>query len=177
MKNAIAAACAIAAAGALAGSALAAGGSASANAPFPMNPWPQEKVDYAFAVDTLTASHAKVLAFPICAEASVYKRGNGVVFQAVVYRSKDGHVMTGKDFSSMVVKIAGQPDLKLGFRPLGGKPDATSPWVWANEWQIPSDYPIGTVAYQIVAVTKKTSAQAGGQTVTWKPRISLSVSG
>jgi hypothetical protein len=170
MRKILAALAGLVLAGALSGSALAAGGSSSANAPFPMNPWPGDKVDYAFAVDTLTASHAKVLAFPICAEASVYKRGNAVVFQIVVYRTKDGHVMTGKDFSKMVVKIHGQPDVPATFRPLGGTPDATSAWVWGTEWQIPDDYPIGTVDYQIVANVKKSTV-----TATWKPRVPLRI--
>jgi hypothetical protein len=144
--------------------------------PFPMNPWPGPKVKYAFEVNTLTGTGGKLSgATGTCVAQSVFRRGNAIVFQVVVARSVDGKVMTGKDFGRMVVKIPGQQDIKLTYRPLGSRPDATSPWVWVVKWIVPDDYPLGSLSYEVVAVTKKTRTQKGGIIARWKPRFNLTI--
>jgi hypothetical protein len=147
------------------------------DAPFPMNPWPAANVAYAWDVITLTSSGGKVRPVTgVCVQQSVFRRGNQVIFQAVTTRSKDGKVMNGRDFGRMVVRIPGQQEIVMTFRPLGGRPDATSPWVWVGVWNVPDDFPLGSMSYEVVAVTKRTKTQPrGGQTVNFKPRITLTI--
>jgi hypothetical protein len=147
------------------------------DAPFPMNPWPAANVAYAWDVITLTSSGGKVRPVTgVCVQQSVFRRGNQVIFQAVTTRSKDGKVMNGRDFGRMVARIPGQQDIMMTFRPLGGRPDATSPWVWVGVWNVPDDFPLGSMSYEVVAVTKRTKTQPqGGQTVKFKPRITLTI--
>jgi hypothetical protein len=155
---------------------LAAQPAAAADPPFPINPWPGPNVKYAFAVDTLTGTGGRLSgATGTCVGQSVFRRGNAIVFQAIAVRTKDGKVMTGKDISRMVVRVPGQPDQKMVYRPLGSRPDATSPWVWVVKWIVPDDYPLGSLAYEVVGVTKKTRAQKGGIVARWKPRFNLTI--
>jgi hypothetical protein len=147
------------------------------DAPFPMNPWPGAKVDYSWDVVTLTSSGGRVRPVTgVCVQQSVFRRGNQVIFQAVSTRSRDGKVMTGKDFGRMVVRVPGQVDTPMTFRPLGGRPDATSPWVWVGVWSVPDNFPLGSMTFEVVGITKKTATQPrGGQYIKFKPRINLTI--
>lgn len=128
----------------------------AADAPFPMNPFPGQSQEYAFNLQTLFGHGSKVRPAVYCADSSVFRRGQQVVFRLYITDAKTGKVMTGKDMSKVVVRIAGLPDQKMAFRPQGGKPDATSPWLWSMAWLVPADYPLGTFKFDIEATVKKT---------------------
>jgi hypothetical protein len=147
------------------------------DAPFPMNPWPAAQVAYSWEVITLTSSGGRVRPVTgVCVQQSVFRRGNQVIFQATTARTGDGKVITGKDFGRMVIRIPGQLDTRMTFRPLGGRPDATSPWVWVGVWNVPADFPLGSMSYEIVGITKKTLTHAkGGQYIKFKPRTALTI--
>lgn len=128
----------------------------SADAPFPMNPYPAAELGYAFNLQTLLGHGSRVKPAIYCADSSVFKRGYQIVFRTYVVQSKTGKVMTGKDFSRMVLRVAGQPDKLMSFRPQGGNANATSPWLWSTTWLVPGDYPLGTFKFDIAAQIKKT---------------------
>ena len=152
---------------ALAASALAfAATSQAANAPFPMNPYPGASTDYAFYLQTLFGHGSKVKPAKYCAQSSVFQRGNQIVFRLYIVDAHTGNVVTGKGMSRVTVEIPGQPDLVMTYKPQGGNPDATSPWLWSVAWVIPSDYPVGTFAFKINATVKKT-----GKTVVYDPVV------
>jgi hypothetical protein len=138
----------------------------AANAPFPMNPYPGASTDYAFYLQTLFGHGSKVKPAKYCAQSSVFQRGNQVVFRLYIVDAHTGHVMNGKDLSRVTVEIPGVPDQLMGFKPQGGNPDATAPWLWSVAWVIPADYPVGTFAFKINATIKKT-----GKTVTYDPVV------
>ncbi len=127
--------------------------------PFPMNPYPAPSVDYTVELQTLYGHGSKVKPAVFCAESSVFRRGQQIVFRMVIVNAKTGKVQTGKDLSRVVLKIAGQPDLVVPYRPQGGNPDATSPWMWSKAWLVPDDYPLGTFKFTIVGTVKKTGTQ------------------
>jgi len=138
----------------------------AADAPFPMNPFPGPSAEYTFNLQTLMGHGSKVKPAVYCADSSVFRRGNQVIFRMYIVDAKTGKVMNGKDLSSVVVKIAGIADLKTGFKPQGGKPDATAPWLWSAAWLVPDDYPLGAFKFTVQAKVKKT-----GKVVTYDPVI------
>jgi hypothetical protein len=141
----------------------------AADAPFPMNPYPGSSTDYTFNLQTLFGHGSKVRPTVYCADSSVFRRGNQIIFRMYMVDAKSGKVMNGKDISSMVLKVAGMPDVKMGFKPQGGSPDATAPWLWATAWLVPADYPLGTFKFTINA-TLKTNGKPG-KTITYDPVI------
>lgn len=128
----------------------------AADAPFPMNPFPAAELGYTFNLQTLFGHGSKVKPTIYCADSSVFRRGYQIVFRTYAVQSQTGKVMTGKDFSRMVLRVAGQPDKVMTFRPQGGQPNATSPWLWSTTWLVPGDYPLGTFKFDIAAQIKKT---------------------
>ena len=129
----------------------------AADAPFPMNPFPGASADYTFNLQTLAGHGSKVKPAVYCADSSVFRRGTQIVFRMYIVDAKTGKVLNGKDLSSVVIKVAGMPDLKTGFKPQGGTPDATAPWLWAAAWVVPADYPLGAFKFTVQAKVKKTS--------------------
>ena len=141
----------------------------AADAPFPMNPFPGESTDYTFNLQTLMGHGSKVKPAVYCADSSVFKRGNQIIFRTYIVNAKTGKVMNGKDMSKVVVRIAGMPDLKMGFKPQGGNANAESPWLWSLAWLVPSDYPLGAFKFDIVAQLKTDGKP--GKYVTYNPVI------
>jgi len=141
----------------------------AADAPFPMNPYPGDSTDYTFNLQTLFGHGAKVKPAKYCADSSVFQRGNQIVFRMYIVNAKTGKVMNGKDFSKVVLRVAGEPDMTMGFKPQGGSPDATAPWLWATAWLVPSDYPLGTFKFNIVAQLKTNGKP--GKFVSYDPVI------
>lgn len=135
--------------------------------PFPMNPYGGGSSDpgYAFYLQTLIGHGSKYKPSVYCAQASVFPRGTQVVFRMVIYNTKTGRVVSGKDLSRLTLQIQGVPDQIVPFRPQGGNPDATSPWLWSKAWTVPADYPLGKFVFKFVAKTK------AGKTVTYDPVV------
>lgn len=134
-----------------------------ANAPFPMNPYPAQEVGYTFNLQTLFGHGSKTKpTTSYCADSSVFKRGHQIVFRLYIVNTKTGKVLTGKNIRRVVLRIAGQPDFTMPFRPQGGNPDATAPWLWSYAWIVPGDYPLGTFKFNIAAQIKQT-----GNTAKW----------
>ena len=52
----------------------------AADAPFPMNPFPGPSTDYTFNLQTLFGHGSKVRPTVYCADSSVFRRGNQIVF-------------------------------------------------------------------------------------------------
>lgn len=138
----------------------------AADPPFPMNPYPAAEVEYVFQLQTLFGHGSKIRPTQYCADSSVFKRGHQIVFRMIITDAKTGKVMTGKDMSRVLLRITGQPDIKVPYRPQGGRPDATSPWMWSTAWVVPADYPLGTFKFDFLATVKKT-----GKQVKWDPVI------
>jgi hypothetical protein len=90
-----------------------------------------------------------------------FRRNEGVVFRVRVSDAKSGKWMDDKALKSLVVELAdGQKiPMKYGGHPRGGTDD----YFWSIRWQIPADYPTGTLVYHIAATDSK------GQIERWQP--------
>ena len=122
----------------------------------PTNPWPGKKTKIAFWVGTVTAGPGEsiygVNAASACVETNLFPRGEGVVFRMAAFNARTGEIIEADDVKYAYIKIPGQPNLALRYTPHGRV--ATAPWYWGKRWDIPLDYPLGVVNFEIVVKLK-----------------------
>lgn len=99
---------------------------------------------------------------PVCVLASQFKRKDTVVWRLRVLDAASGQPLDDKALKSLQVEL---PDgrkfgAKYGPHPPKGTP---SDHFWSAAWEIPADYPTGTLSYTVTAVDQK------GRSATWQP--------
>jgi hypothetical protein len=105
-------------------------------------PFPSPKIVGTFVrVQTVTAPQSGFLT-------NFFPRGSTVVFRMFVGNNKTKTSMTNKDLRYAKVLVPGQPDVKLRYT--GGDPQ----WPWVGSWKIPTDFTLGSVAFQATIKTK-----------------------
>lgn len=157
-------------AAALVGALLAASAAFAAGPPQPppiptppgdQNPWPAKKVDIAFYVETVTANKGESIYgkwAPLgCTQTNFFARGERVVFHIGAVDAHSGTVLTNKNIKYAYLKIPGMDLIKVTFTPHGKDP-ATAPWTFTGRWDVPNDYPLGAVPFQLVMKLKKWGA-------------------
>lgn len=97
-----------------------------------------------------------------CVLASLYKRGEGVVWRIRVVDPKSGQSVDDKGLKSLVVELSdGQKfPMKYGEHPKGAPPTDK---FWAASWEIPATYPTGGFSYRVVAT------DLDGHETDWQP--------
>lgn len=71
--------------------------------------------------------------------------------------------------TAKATRIPGQPDRAMRFTPHGRTADA--PWFWATRWDVPLDYPLGIVDFQIIVRTKKVDGKKPKTAVFTQPNV------
>lgn len=126
-------------------------------APGPTNPWPGKQFDIAFYVETVTASPKESVwgkwANVRCTQTNFFPRGEGIVFHITAINARTGKIVEPVDVKYAYLKIPGQPNFKLKYGPHGRDP-ATAPWTWYYRWDVPLDYPLGVVPFEVVLKLK-----------------------
>ena len=105
-------------------------------------------------VDTVNGTRpANAKPRPIgCAQSNNFVRGEQVVFRSWGSEAQTQDILSTENVVYAYVKIPGQPNLKLNW---GGHGRAGSQvWFWANAWNIPVDYPLGTLTARVVFKTE-----------------------
>ncbi len=137
------------------------------------NVFPAKKVGIAIYADTVTASPGESIygvSYPIrCTQLSLMRRGEGIVFRMWAVDTKTGKTLTDQDLKFAFVRIPGVPDRAMRFTPHGRTEDA--PWFWATRWDVPLDYPLGIVDFQIIVRTKKVDGKKPKTGVFTQPNI------
>ena len=123
-----------------------------------------------FYVETLTANtipnkygFAPTVA---CIQSGVFKRGMKMVVRFEILDTKTGKRVTDKDGATIKLvlphgeEVPGRWTIRGSVAAL---PD--SAWMWDTSWDIPPDYPVGSLDYRIVVTTKD------GRTGTFSPPI------
>jgi len=124
-----------------------------------------------FYVETLTANtnppnkygFAPTVA---CIQSGVFKRGMKIVVRFEVLDTKTGKRVTDKDGANirMILPHGEEVIARWTIRgSVNALPD--SAWMWDTSWDIPPDYPVGSLDYRIVVTTKD------GRTGTFTPPI------
>lgn len=148
-----------------AGMAAAAGtGSPGQPAPIPTpkdvtpNPWPGKKANgLFFYVETVTASPGESVwgaAAPIrCTQTNYFARRERAVWHISAVDTTNGNIVTNSDVAYAYLKVPGMQNIPVTYTPHGKDP-TTAPWTWTARWDIPPDYPLGVVNFQLVMKLK-----------------------
>lgn len=119
----------------------------------PSNPWPGKKVDIAFYVETVTASPGESrygkAAPQTCTQTNFFARGERIVWHVVAVKAHTGKVIQPEDVKYAYLMLPGFPNTSITFVPHGKDP-TTAPWTWNARADIPLDYPLGVLPFQIV---------------------------
>ncbi len=125
--------------------------------PGPQNPWPGKKFAIFFYVETLTASPGESIygkAAPTrCTQTNFFARGERAVWHISAVNARTGEIITNKDVKYAYLKIPGMKNVGVTYTPHGRDP-VTAPWTWTARWDIPLDYPLGVVPFQLVMKLK-----------------------
>lgn len=122
-----------------------------------------------FYVETLTStgpSRYGVLPTVPCVQSGVFKRGMRLVFRAEILDTSTGKRVTDRDGATVKVRLQHGQELTARWAIRGSAaalPD--SAWMWDVAWDIPPDYPVGSLDYTIVVGAKD------GRTATFIPPI------
>ncbi len=131
-------------------------------APTPVPPdaaWVNEVLPFTFYVEHLTGHQTSQIAqFPSCVPNSQFSRGAHIVWRFEVVDTFTGKRVTSLDSPSPTIKVVLPNGEEKASR--YSKRGGIGPWMWSAAWDVPADYPLGTLDYQIV-VTK------GGRTGTF----------
>ena len=125
--------------------------------PGPQNPWPGKKFAVFFYVETLTASPGESIygkaAPQRCTQTNFFARGERVVFHISAVNARTGNIITNADTKYAYLKIPGMNNIAVTYTPHGRDP-ATAPWTWTARWDVPLDYPLGVVPFQLAMKLK-----------------------
>ena len=121
------------------------------------NPWPGKKFDVFFYVETLTASPGESIfgkaAPQRCTQTNFFARGERAVWHISAVNARKGTIITNENVKYAYLKIPGMKNIGVTYTPHGRDP-ATAPWTWTARWDIPLDYPLGVVPFELVMKLK-----------------------
>lgn len=124
----------------------------------PQNPWPGKKANgIFFYVETVTASPRESIygrwAPQACTQTNFFARGERAVFHISAVDTHTSKILVNGDVKYAYLKVPGMNNIPVTYVPHGKDP-ATSPWTWTARWDIPLDYPLGLVPFQLVMKLK-----------------------
>ena len=112
------------------------------------------KLDVFLYVDTVNGTRpVGAKPRPIgCTQSNVFTRGEQAVFRTWGSEVATGDILSTENVRYAYVKIPGQPNLKLNWGAHGAI--GAKVWFWTAAWNIPADYPLGTITARIVFKTE-----------------------
>jgi hypothetical protein len=122
-----------------------------------------------FYVETLTSTGPSKYGFTPtqpCIQTGVFKRGMRMVVRFEVLDTATGKRVTDKDGATIKLLLPHGEEVPGRWTIRGSvaaMPD--SAWMWDTSWDIPPDYPIGSLDYRILVTTKD------GRSATFTPPI------
>ncbi|TAK74050.1 MAG: hypothetical protein EPO16_11515 [Dehalococcoidia bacterium] len=117
-------------------------------------------------VETLTADRPSVYGYlaPVgCQPSGAFGRGERIVFRFMVLDVSTGKYVTPDEAERVQVRLPFVGELAADYKQRGEGRVADAPWTWDYCWDVPLDYPLGTLDYGIVITLK------GGASGDWKP--------
>ena len=134
----------------------------------------EKKFDIAFYVETLPGAGPAA-----CRQTNTFARGERAVWHIGAVNARTGKFVQPADLKYAYIKVPGVKNIGVTFVPHGRDP-TTAVWTWTARWDIPSDYPLGAVAFQVVFKLKEWGpnkvatftqmTQLGGSTMTIVPK-------
>ncbi|MEK7215641.1 MAG: hypothetical protein AAB289_08615, partial [Chloroflexota bacterium] len=86
-----------------------------------------------------------------CALSSTFKRGMHLVWLMEGYEASSGKELQPADVKEAVVKLPHGETINFRYGRHGAKEG--SPWFWSAAWDIPLDYPLGVLDYEVAVGT------------------------
>lgn len=117
-------------------------------------------------LETLTADRPSVYGYlaPVgCQPSGSFARGERMVFRFMVLDVSTGKYVTPEEAESVKVRLPFAGDMAADYKQRGEGRVADAPWTWDYCWDVPLDYPLGTLDYAVRIALK------GGQSGEWKP--------
>jgi len=96
---------------------------------------------------------------PFCVLTNQFKRKEAVAWRIRVLDS-DGNAADDKVLKSVVVELGDGQKLPAHYGPHGKPP---TDYFWSLHWEIPADFPTGSLGYKVIAT------MMDGATQTWEP--------
>ncbi len=120
--------------------------------PVPPDPaWVNEVLPFTFYVETNTGHQtSELIQNPSCVVSSQFRRGTHLVWRFEVVDASTGKRVTSLDTPTIKVVLPTGQELTARYSKRGG----TGPWMWAAAWDVPRDYPLGALDYQITVKDK-----------------------
>ncbi len=116
--------------------------------------------------ETLTADRPSAygyLAARGCQPSGAFKRGERMVFRFQILDIGNGTILTSDEAAGVQVRLPFIGDMDADFKQRGEGRVADAPWTWDFCWDVPLDYPLGTVDSSVVLRAKD------GRSSVWKP--------
>ena len=98
---------------------------------------------------------------PVCVLTSQFKRMEKVVWRVRVFDPAKTNQLGKAGLKSMFVVLPDGKKFKMRFG--SHPPKKSTDTYWTTAWQIPADYPTGSISYKVVATDK------AGKVHSWKP--------
>ena len=93
-----------------------------------------------------------------CAKSSVFARGQRIIWRMEVVDTNGGQILRGDDVEKATLKLPTGEELALRYGRHGASdnPDngPGTNWFWTTGWDIPLDYPLGTLVFTVDVTTK-----------------------
>lgn len=96
---------------------------------------------------------------PFCVLTNRFMRGEAIAWRIRILKP-DGTAATDADLQSVVVEMGSGDTVEMEYGSHGNPP---TDYFWANSWEIPENYPTGSIGYEVRATT------SDGTVVTWVP--------
>jgi len=106
-------------------------------------------------VNTTTAGQGEskynVDADKLCATTSVFRRGMHIVWLMEAYEASTGKELQTPDVKTAVLKLPNGDTANFRYGRHGATAD--SPWFWSAAWDVPPDYPLGVLDYEVTVTS------------------------
>ena len=108
-----------------------------------------EVIPFTFYIETLTGHQTStIVQSPSCVPNSQFRRGAHLVWRFEVVDTATGKRLTSLDKDVTIKLVLPNKEEKIARY---SKRAGTGPWMWSFAWDVPLDYTLGTLDYQIVA--------------------------
>lgn len=117
-------------------------------------------------VETLTADRPSIYGYMAprgCIPSGVFHRGERMVWRFEILDVAGGKTVTSEEAASVLLRLPYVVEEKAIFKQRGDGLTPDAPWTWEVCWDIPLDYPVGSLDYSIVVSFKD------GRRGEWKP--------
>ncbi len=86
-----------------------------------------------------------------CVLSQVFKRGMHMVWLMEAYDGANGKELQANDVKAAVVKLPNGQTAAFRYGRHGATDD--SPWFWSASWDVPPDFPVGNLEYEVSVTT------------------------